>query len=61
MNDPRGLMGRGCFMTPERCRRGVRKRGRAGPAVKWIGNLARMEAELMVEGHVMREWHVLSE
>ena len=61
LNDPGGLMGRGCFMTPERCRRGVRKRGRAAPAVKWIGNLAQMEAELMVEGHVMKERHEMSE
>ena len=61
LNDPGGLMGRGWFMTPERCRRAIRKRGRAAPAVKWIGNLAQMEAELMVEGHVMKERHEMSE
>ena len=43
--------------VPERCQ----EEGGAAPAVKWIGHLAQMEAELMVEGHVMKERHEMSE
>ena len=45
--------------VPVRCQE--EGRSRPGCEVKWIGNLAQMEAELMVEGHVMKERHEMSE